>query len=101
MKVASRILTTLLTLALLVGCAPWGLAQNPANFGAAAGRYGLTSWSINNQRVASNFNYDIDSIYRSGLGSPLGDVDRSFRSAVGAPGFAGSPRSRCRSCWSS
>jgi hypothetical protein len=36
-------------------------AQNPATQGSASGRYGLSAWAINNQRVASLFNYDIDS----------------------------------------
>lgn len=38
-------------------------AQNPATFGSANGRYGLSAWAINNQRVASQYNYDLDSLF--------------------------------------
>ena len=33
------------------------------------GRYGLSAWAINNQRVASQYNYYIDSLSTSGLGA--------------------------------
>lgn len=33
------------------------------------GRYGLSAWPINNQRVASQYNYYIDSLSTSGLGA--------------------------------
>lgn len=33
------------------------------------GRYGLSSWAINNQRVASQYNYYIESLQGSGLGA--------------------------------
>lgn len=55
----TRIVSTLLALAVLSVAA---FAQNPAN-SSGAGRYGLTAWAINNQRVASQYNYDIDSQY--------------------------------------
>jgi hypothetical protein len=52
---AVRMLTVITTL--VFTC----FAQNPATQGSASGRYGLSAWAINNQRVASLFNYDIDS----------------------------------------
>jgi hypothetical protein len=55
-------LCSMLVLAMIVIAVPAD-AQNPATYGNAAGRYGLTAWAINNQRVASQFNYDIDSIF--------------------------------------
>jgi hypothetical protein len=53
-----RILTGLLLISTLVTAA---FAQNPATFGSSGGRYGLSAWAINNQRVASQYNYDVDS----------------------------------------
>lgn len=58
--------TKLSSLCVLVAVALFAIpstAQNPATYGSAGGRYGLTAWAINNQRVASQFNYDIDSIF--------------------------------------
>ena len=43
-------------------------AQNPATYGTNAGRYGLTGWAVNGQRVASQFNYYIDSTYQTAVG---------------------------------
>lgn len=48
----------LLIVSLLITAA---FSQNPATQGSASGRYGLSAWAINNQRVASLYNYDIDS----------------------------------------
>ncbi len=45
------------------------LLCSAAAFPQSAGRYGLTAWAVNNQRVASQYNYDVDSIFGSGLGS--------------------------------
>ena len=59
-----RIASLLVTVSLLATAA---FAQNPATQGRASGRYGLSAWAINNQRVASLFNYDIDSAFGSGL----------------------------------
>lgn len=42
-------------------------AQSPAN-APGAGRYGLTAWAINNQRVASQYNYYIDSTFQTAVG---------------------------------
>src|SRR3954465_1073495 len=33
------------------------------------GRYGVTNWAVNNQYVASQFNYSIDSTFQTSLGS--------------------------------
>lgn len=53
----TRTLSGFVTLCVLVTAA---FAQNPAN-SSGAGKYGLTAWAINNQRIASQYNYDIDS----------------------------------------
>jgi len=42
-------------------------AQAPAN-APNPGKYGLTSWAINNQRVASQYNYYINSTFQTALG---------------------------------
>jgi hypothetical protein len=60
----NRIASLLVTVSLLATAA---FAQNPATQGSASGRYGMSAWAINNQRVASLFNYDIDSAFGSGL----------------------------------
>lgn len=44
-----------------------GFAQAPAN-APNPGKYGVTGWAINNQRVASQYNYYIDSTYQTALG---------------------------------
>lgn len=62
-----KIMALLCVYAMIVTAVPKTEAQMPGlNVNA---RYGLSSWAINNQRVASQFNYDIDSIYGSGLGT--------------------------------
>lgn len=53
-----RILCALLA-GVALTCSAFG--QNPATFGSANGRYGLSAWAINGQRVASQYNYDLDS----------------------------------------
>jgi hypothetical protein len=53
----------LFTLCVVTLCALPTQAQNPATWGSASGRYGLSAWAINNQRVASQYNYDIDSTF--------------------------------------
>lgn len=59
-----------LTLALAVVClAASVFAQNPATWGTYAGRYGLSSWAINNQRVASQYNYYVDSSFQTAVGA--------------------------------
>lgn len=57
---------TALLLTALVAAAPV-FAQSPAN-GPNPGKYGLTAWAVNGQRVASQFNYYIDSSFQSGVG---------------------------------
>ena len=42
-------------------------AQAPAN-APNPGKYGLTGWAINNQRVASQYNYYIDSTFQTAVG---------------------------------
>lgn len=54
-------------LAMVLAAVPM-FGQNPATFGNSQGKYGLTSWAINNQRVASQFNYDIDATFQTGVG---------------------------------
>ena len=53
----TRIYMPLAVVGLLLATA---VGQNPATYGTNAGRYGMTAWAINNQRVASQFNYYID-----------------------------------------
>lgn len=53
----SRIATPLLLIGLMITAA---FAQTPSYGG---GRYGFSEWAINNQRVAAQFNYDIDSTF--------------------------------------
>jgi hypothetical protein len=53
----------LFTLCVVTLCALPTQAQNPATWGSASGRYGMSAWAINNQRVASQYNYDIDSTF--------------------------------------
>lgn len=55
---------SLLAVTLLFACTIGAFAQRNAE-----GKYGITGWAINGQRVASMFNYDVDSIYGSGLGT--------------------------------
>lgn len=61
----TRIFALLATVCLLISAA---LAQNPSTYGTNAGRYGMTAWAVNGQRVASQFNYYIDSTYQSAVG---------------------------------
>lgn len=52
-----------LLVAVLAMTAPAALGQaTSTNY-----RYGLSGWAINNQRVASQFNYDIDATFQNGL----------------------------------
>ena len=60
-----RLVTPLLLIGMLITTA---FAQNPATQGTAGGRYGLSAWAVNNQRVASQFNYYIDSTFQNGVG---------------------------------
>lgn len=59
---STRIVSLLVTVCLFVAAA---FAQNP---GSGNGKYGLTAWAVNNQRVASQYNYLIPSTDNSGLG---------------------------------
>lgn len=61
---ASRIAVFALAIVTLVASA---FAQGPAN-APNPGKYGLTAWAINNQRVASQYNYYIDASAQSGFG---------------------------------
>ena len=61
-----RIFTSLLALVILTAAAFSQTGGYNAN--SSAGNYGLTAWAINNQRVASQFNYNIPSIFNSGEG---------------------------------
>lgn len=56
-----------LALALCTALIPTGFAQAPAN-APNPGKYGLTGWAINNQRVASQYNYYIDSTFQTAVG---------------------------------
>jgi len=56
----NRAVRLLLIVSLLITAA---FSQNPATQGSASGRYGLSAWAINNQRVASQYNYDLPSSY--------------------------------------
>lgn len=58
----TRTFAVLLMAILFLGTA---FAQNP---GSGNGRYGLTAWAVNNQRVASQYNYLIPSTDNSALG---------------------------------
>ncbi len=60
----TRIAVLALTLFALLGA---GFAQAPAN-APNPGKYGLTGWAINNQRVASQYNYYIDSTFQTAVG---------------------------------
>lgn len=60
----NRIAALFATVTLLFTAA---IAQGPAN-APGAGRYGLTGWAINNQRVASQFNYYLDATFQTGVG---------------------------------
>lgn len=60
MKQLCNVVRTLVVITLLVLTC---FAQNPSTQGSASGRYGLSAWAINNQRVASLFNYDLDSSF--------------------------------------
>jgi hypothetical protein len=86
MTKATRILITALTVLLVV---PLMFSQGSTTL-PSPGRYGLTAWAINNQRVASQYDYYIDSVWGSGLGAysfppqviyqaipkgPLGQID--------------------------
>jgi hypothetical protein len=63
-----RIVSTLLAIVLLFTAAAFSqLGGQGANPGAA-GQYGLTAWALDNQRVASQYNYYIPSTLNSGLG---------------------------------
>jgi hypothetical protein len=57
---STRFAALLVTVAILATAA---FGQNPATYGSAGGRYGMSAWAINNQRVASMYNYDIDSLF--------------------------------------
>lgn len=60
-----RIATLALALFTLIAT---GFAQGPAN-APNPGKYGVTGWAINNQRVASQYNYYIDSTFQTGVGA--------------------------------
>ena len=49
---------------LLIGCVCFAQSGPPSS----NGKYGLNPWAINNQRIASQYDYDIPSSYGSGLG---------------------------------
>ena len=75
----TRIVSLLAVVGLLLATA---VGQNPATYGTNAGRYGMTAWAINNQRVASQFNYYIDSSFQNGIGSsysfPIGAITQAL-----------------------
>ena len=54
------------------------------------GKYGLTAWAINNQRVASQYDYYINSLYGSGLGAYSFPAITIYNAVPkGSQGFAG------------
>ncbi len=57
MKLSRSFSLILAIIALAIGC----FAQYPGP--APNGKYGLNPWAINNQRIASQYNYDIPSIF--------------------------------------
>jgi hypothetical protein len=66
MKLFSKLSQICVALLVVAAIAIPSFAQNPATYGTAGGRYGLTGWAINNQRVASQYNYYIDSVISQG-----------------------------------
>lgn len=64
-KTAIRFLTPLLV---LFAIASMAFGQG-STYLPNPGRYGFSDWAINNQRVASQYNYYIDSLTGSGLGA--------------------------------
>lgn len=60
----NRYIALLATFALLVTSA---FSQSPAN-APNPGKYGLTAWAVNGQRIASQFNYYLDATIQNGLG---------------------------------
>lgn len=61
-------LTRIASITLLIGSLiTAAFSQSPAN-GPNAGKYGLTAWAVNGQRVASQFNYDLDDTIQNGIG---------------------------------
>ena len=61
----TRIVSLIAVVGLLMATA---FSQNPATWGNNAGRYGMSAWAVNGQRVASQFNYDIDSTFQTAVG---------------------------------
>lgn len=66
MKTVSRLLAPLIAFICL---ATTGMFSQGSTYLPQPGRYGLTDWAINNQRVASQYNYYIESLTGSGLGA--------------------------------
>ena len=60
-----RFLTAVMVVALLAGT----MFAQGSNPGVQPGKYGFSAWAINNQRVASQYNYYIDSTFQNGLGT--------------------------------
>src|SRR6266567_3708012 len=66
MKSLTRLFVPLIAFCLLA--TPWMFSQGGIYL-PQPGRYGLSAWAINNQRVASQYNYYIESLTGSGLGA--------------------------------
>lgn len=75
MKHTFSVLRHAVTAALIAVCLLMAVpspAQNPATVSPTQpGKYGLTSWAIDNQRVASQFNYYLDSAVSQGATLPV------------------------------
>ncbi len=64
-----RIVTSLLALVIVLSTAlAFSQSGGGYNANSSAGNYGLSAWAIDNQRVASQFNYNIPSTFNSGMG---------------------------------
>jgi hypothetical protein len=88
MKPMTKLFTSLIAFVLLA--VPWGFSQGTTTL-PNPGKYGLTAWAVNNQRVASQYNYYIDSIYGSGLGAYTFPPSVIYQAVPkGSQGFMGS-----------
>lgn len=87
MKPMTKLFTSLIAFVLLA--VPWGFSQGTTTL-PNPGKYGATAWAVNNQRVASQFNYYIDSLASSGLGAYTFPPSVIYQAVPkGSQGFAG------------
>ena len=66
----TRLITAFTLICTIFGSTFGALAQNTTT-NTRAGAYGLTAWAINNQRTASQYNYDVDSEISQGAALSL------------------------------